>query len=133
VDLVILVSGTMMRHAEASDGRLIPKAVFFEKRLSFAPNVPTVKEVGLDVPKEIMPLLSFDIVYAAPYGLPADVHKVLNEAIEKTLRDVSFAELMEKAKLPVSELSSNEMQNRAIELYKVMPKYIESIRRGIGS
>jgi hypothetical protein len=39
---------------------------------------------------------------------------------------------MEKVKLPLSILSSEEMQSRAIELYRVLPKYADSIRRTIG-
>ena len=131
VDLVITAGYTLLRQAESSGGRLIPKVVFAENRLSVAPNLPTAKELGISVPKEILTLMTFDAVFAAPYSLPADVHKILNEAIEKTLRDPSFIKEMENAKVPVAMLPSEEMQKRISEVSKIVPSYIEAIRQAL--
>jgi tripartite-type tricarboxylate transporter receptor subunit TctC len=131
VDLVITAGYTLLRQAEASGGRLIPKVVFSERRLSVAPNLPTSRELGIDVPKEILTLMTFDAVFAAPYGMPADVHKILNEAIEKTLRDPTFIKEMENAKVPVDMLPSEEMQKRISGVSKIVPTYIEAIRQAL--
>lgn len=131
VDVVITTASTLLRQAEASGGRLIPKVVFSESRLSGAPDLPTAKELGVDVPKEILALMTFDIVFGAPYGLPPDVLKTINDAIEKTLRDPAFVKTMETAKMPVAVLSSEEMQKRMSALAKVVPNYIEAIRQAL--
>lgn len=128
VDVVITTASTLLRQAESSGGRLIPKVVFSENRLSIAPDLPTAKELGVDVPKEILTLMTFDIVFGAPYGLPPDILKTVNEALEKTIRDPVFAKSMETAKMPVALYSSEEMQKRMSDLAKVVPNYIEAIR-----
>ena len=131
VDLVITAASTLLRQAEASGGRLIPKVVFSESRLPTAPDLPTAKELGVDVPKEVLTLMTFDNVFAAPYGLPPEIRKTINDAIEKTLRDPGFVKSMETAKTPVTLLSSEEMQKRISDLAKVVPKYIDAIRQAL--
>jgi tripartite-type tricarboxylate transporter receptor subunit TctC len=131
VDLVITSASTLLRQAEASGGRLIPKVVFSESRLSTAPDLPTAKELGVDIPKEILALMTFDNVFAAPYGLEPEIKKTLNDAIEKTLRDPGFVKSMETAKTPITVLSSEEMQKRISDLAKVVPKYIDAIREAL--
>ena len=130
-DVVIQVAATVLRQAEASGGKLIPVCVFTEKRLAVAPSLPTAKEVGADVPEDLMVLLSHDYVYAAPPNLPADLNKVLNEAIEKTLRDPAFNEDIKKAKLTVDMLSSAEVRKRISNLANVMPQYMEAVRKAL--
>lgn len=130
-DLVVTSGTTLLRQAESSGGRLVPKVVFDENRLPLASHIPTAKELGYRIPQEILTLMTFDAVFAAPYGLPPDVHKILNEAIEKTLRDPGFIKEMENAKTPVSMITSAEMQKRIAELSKVVPTYIEAIRQSL--
>jgi tripartite-type tricarboxylate transporter receptor subunit TctC len=131
VDVVITTASTLLRQAESSGGQLIPKVVFSESRLSSAPDLPTAKELGVDVPKEILTLMTFDIVFAAPYGLPPEIQKTINDGIEKTLREPGFVKGMETAKLPVTLLSSEEMQRRMADLARVVPKYIDSIQEAL--
>jgi len=131
VDLVIQVGGTVLRQAEASGGKLIPLAVFSEKRLDVAPNVPTAKELGLDIPPEIMLFLTYNYVFTAPYGLPADVQKTLNEAILKTLQDPAFVEQLNRAKLTVDFVPPEEVRKEIAGFSKVVPQYIEAVRQAL--
>jgi tripartite-type tricarboxylate transporter receptor subunit TctC len=131
VDLVITTAGTVLRQAETSGGRLIPKVVFSESRLPFAPNLPTAKELGVDVPKDILTLMNLDTVFAAPYGLPSEIKKTLNDAIEKTWRDPEFEKLMLNAKLDADMLPADEMQKRMTGLAKIVPNYIEAMRQAL--
>ena len=131
-DVVIQVSATVLRQAEASWGKLIPICVFADKRLEVAPNLPTAKELGIEVPEDLMVLLSHDYIYAAPPGLPADIYKVLNEAMEKTLRDPAFGEEIKKAKLSVDLLSSEEVRKRISRLSNILPQYKDVLKQALG-
>lgn len=131
VDLVITAGATVLRQAESSGGRLIAKGVFAENRISVAPNLPTAKELGVNVPQGILALMTFDAVFTAPPGLPTDVHKILNEAIGKMLHDPNFIKELENAKIPVAMLPPEEMQKRISEMAKSLPSYIEAIRQAL--
>jgi tripartite-type tricarboxylate transporter receptor subunit TctC len=79
-----------------------------------------------------MVMLSRDYIYAAPPGLPADIYKVLNEAMEKTLRDPAFGEEIKKAKLSVDLLSSEEVRKRISRLSNILPQYKDVLRQALG-
>ena len=127
-DVVINVIGTVLRQAAGSGGKLVVKALFSENRLSLAPDLPTAKELGYPVSKDILALLSFDYVFSAPPGLPADLYKILNEAIEKTLRDPSFIDQLNKAKITVDPLPTQEMQKRIEGVVAIVPQYRKALQ-----
>jgi tripartite-type tricarboxylate transporter receptor subunit TctC len=72
------------------------------------------------------------MIYVAPYGLPADVHKVLSEAMGKTIRDPGFVEQIGRGKMTVDFLTSEGVQKYISGLSKVLPRYIEETRQTLG-
>jgi tripartite-type tricarboxylate transporter receptor subunit TctC len=128
VDIVTQVARTVIGQVKASGGRLIPLAVFTEKRLSTAPDVPTIKELGITIPEQIMPLLASDNVFVAPPGLPADVHEILNGAIEKAIQDPDFAEKVTRAGRTVAVLPPDKVKQRISNASQIMPQYLEAMK-----
>jgi tripartite-type tricarboxylate transporter receptor subunit TctC len=129
VDVTPLLSGTMFQQVESSGGKIIPLGVFSEKRISEFPNVRTFKEAGINMSKSLLQLLDYDTAFAVPYGVPADVLKILTEALAKTIADPEYIALMEKVKYPVNAMSAAEMKIRATEIKNAFPNYIEKIRK----
>jgi tripartite-type tricarboxylate transporter receptor subunit TctC len=132
VEVVVQVTGTVMRQAEASGGRLIPLVVLTESRIPIAPNLPTAKELSVDFPENAKILLSYDYVYAAPYGLPPTIYKVLSEALDKTIHDRGFVEEIDRAKLAVAVLTPEEVQKRISVLQQSIPQFLETVRKALG-
>ena len=132
VDVVFQVAGTVLRQAEARGGKLIPNVIFADKRIPFAPNLPTVKELGVGVPEDIMTLLAYNLSITAPYGVPDDVVKILGEAIEKTLRNQDLIKKIKRAKITVDLLSPVELQKKIQMLSRIMPLYIEAVQQALG-
>jgi tripartite-type tricarboxylate transporter receptor subunit TctC len=85
-----LTDSNLTQKGKADAGQLKFLAVGTEKRLTEAPNVPTLKELGVNV------------VYAvtrgvtAPKGTPADVLAKLEAACQKATSEPKFAEDMSK-------------------------------------
>ena len=129
VDIVTQIAGTVIGQAGASRGRLIPMVVFAEARLSAAPDVPTAKELGIDIPEEIMALLANDNTFVAPPGLSSDVHAILGEAIQKAIHDPGFAEKVTRAKRTVDPLPPDQVKGRLTKALNVMPRYLEAMRK----
>ncbi|MEW6263666.1 MAG: tripartite tricarboxylate transporter substrate-binding protein [Thermodesulfobacteriota bacterium] len=101
-DITVQIASTVVRQVEASGGKLVALATLGESRFANAPNVPTLKELGITIPAGLMPLLSYDYMYAGPPGLPEGLVKILNTAIEKTVADSEFVAILTKAKLPIA-------------------------------
>ncbi len=130
-DVVAQSFPTVVRQAEASGGRLIPLTVFSDKRASIAPNLPASKELGIIFPEDLKALLSYDYGIAAPPGLPADIKKILLEAIGKTFGDPNYLQDLMRAKYEPTILSSEEMQKRVGLVAVALQRYKETIRQVI--
>jgi len=76
--------GALRSHIEA--GSLRPLTVFLDEKLSQVPDVPSIAELGYD-----MPYVSSMGLYG-PRGLPDSVVKRLEDAIKKVTEDSSFKE-----------------------------------------
>lgn len=89
VDLVLGYASALMPQADA--GKLVPLAQLSEKRASVAPDVPTLKEGGVDL------VLPPNIGIWAPEGTPAEVVKKLSEAARVAAESKSFVEFGKSA------------------------------------
>jgi putative tricarboxylic transport membrane protein len=75
IDLAVSNPGEALELAKA--GKVLTLGVFAEKRLSGAPDVPTLKEQGLDA------IYVQNRGLVAPGGIPEDARKVLEDALLK--------------------------------------------------
>ena len=83
-------------------GTLRISALFSEKRLEKFPNVPTVKEQGIDFTMGQWRGL------AAPKGTPAGVIKILHDAFKKWMEDPQFVENAKKMSVNLSYLGPDD-------------------------
>jgi len=83
VDIAGYALGAARTHARA--GKVKPLAVNSEKRLASVPEVPTLKELGIDVSYRSW------FAFYAPAGTPADIVRRLNTEIGRLVLDPQFA------------------------------------------
>lgn len=107
VDFAIVNVGEAKGQLDA--GELVPLAVMAEKRLAAIPNVPTLKELGIDA------VMGSWRGLAAPKGTPADVLKILEEAFTKAMNEQGFKDFMQKAAFNVDYKNSGDFWNFMVE------------------
>jgi tripartite-type tricarboxylate transporter receptor subunit TctC len=84
--------------------RLRPLANFGTKRLASLPDVPTLKELGIDAEYFIWAGLT------APAATPAAVQQKLRDSVRQAVRDPDFSGAMTKLETPVNYLDAPEFQ-----------------------
>ncbi|MDL2209920.1 tripartite tricarboxylate transporter substrate binding protein [Desulfovibrio sp. OttesenSCG-928-O18] len=119
IDLVVAHPVELLNHVKA--GNMKPLAVFEEKRLEEFPDTPTCLEVGIDHSGA-----SWKGVIA-PKGLPADVKKVLVDAVGKTIQDPAFIKKMKDLGETVTYMNSEEMQAMAFKDAQNMEEVIRAL------
>ncbi len=100
--------------AVASDGARSP----------MFPNVPTSKELGfpgLEVP--------YRVGLVGPPGMPADVVKVLTDAMEKALADPGFKADFDKAKLIPEPMLPAAFKQSNVDLLKALQDVVPSMKK----
>lgn len=132
VDLVITPGATLIRHASASGGKLIPILTFAENRLWFATDIPTAKEKGFNISEGLMAALDIHYFFVAPYGLPAEVSKLLNEAVQKMIQDPGFAQDLEKVKLKLAVRSPEQVQKTMQTMLDIGMQYKDVLVQSAG-
>lgn len=94
IDLAVSNPGEALELAKANKIRNL--GVFSEKRLSGAPDVPTMKEQGLDA------LYVQNRGLVAPTGIPEDARKVLEAGLHKYFQSATFKKYIEDNMLSVA-------------------------------
>lgn len=100
IDLAVQFPGQFVSHVKSGDIRMI--AMTADERLSAYPDVPTVKEQGVDVS------LSMWRGLAAPKGTPDAVVKKLEAAAKKATESASFKSALTKLSAEVSYLPADK-------------------------
>jgi tripartite-type tricarboxylate transporter receptor subunit TctC len=90
------------QHVKAGSVRML--AVTARERLTAFPDVPLMKEVGVEI--DMGPWLGF----LAPAGTPSDVVEKLNGAITASIAEPQVAEVMKKMTMVIDKMSSAEYQ-----------------------
>lgn len=80
-------------------------AVFTEERLQEIPDVPTLKEKGIDFSDSSTRALFI------PKDTPADIKNALHDGFKKTLEDKSFRAMFKKLSEPVSYMDGTAFQD----------------------
>jgi len=107
VDAVFVTFPTVMKSSGVEQRKLMPVLVTSQERQAKAPEVPCAKDVNLGVPEAI---LSMQILLAAPADTPAEIVRVLGEAVYKATTDSEYLAQMEKAGLMPAPLAPDQVQ-----------------------
>lgn len=81
--------------SQVKAGNLKALAVFSEERIDLLPDVPTAKELGVNV------ISGSSRGYSAPKGLPEEIKEKLYDAFKQLEDDPAFVEGLEKVALPM--------------------------------
>jgi len=98
------VGGPAVMIGQVKAKRLRPLANFGDKRLASMPDVPTLKEVGINAEYFIWSGLM------APAGTPPAIIQTLRDAVRQAVQDPDFKNAMAKVETPVSYLDAPEFQ-----------------------
>ncbi|WP_110656757.1 tripartite tricarboxylate transporter substrate binding protein [Salinicola halimionae] len=104
-------------YGQIQSGNLRALAVFSEKRLTSLPDVPTMKEKGVDV------VAGSSRGYSAPAGIPDEARQQLIEAFETLAKDPDFQAQAEKRAMNLDVVTGDD--------YRAMIDQMESDYRGI--
>jgi tripartite-type tricarboxylate transporter receptor subunit TctC len=98
------VGGPAAMIGQIKGGRLRPLASFGNKRLASLPEVPTLKELGIDAEYFIWAGL------LVPSATPPAVQQKLRDSVRQTVQDADFRNAMAKVETPISYLDAPEFQ-----------------------
>ena len=101
-------------------GRLVPIAVMAPERLKDLPNVPTLKEVGL----EPVNRMAFYGIYG-PKNLPKDVVDKVHDAVKKTLEDPTVRARIEETGSIIVGNAPAEFAQQIKEEHDIYHKVVE--------
>ncbi|RSL33157.1 tripartite tricarboxylate transporter substrate binding protein [Salibacterium salarium] len=82
-------------YSQVKEGNLKALAVMSEERMELLPDVPTLKEQGIDL------VTGSSRGYTAPKGIPEDAKQKLYDAFEQLSEDSEFKESLEEVSLPM--------------------------------
>jgi tripartite-type tricarboxylate transporter receptor subunit TctC len=100
----VTVGGPATMIGQIKGGRLRPLANFGDKRLASLPDVPTLREVGINAEYLIWSGLM------APAGTPPAILQKLRDAVRQGAQDPDFKNAMAKVETPVSYLDAPDFQ-----------------------
>ena len=95
-------------------GRLRLLASFTESRWEAAPDVPTVYEVGYE-----LPVKASTLSIAVPKGVPKPILDKLEEAFKKSMNDPEFLDILKKVYVTPVYRTPEEYKKEIEDIYKV--------------
>jgi tripartite-type tricarboxylate transporter receptor subunit TctC len=108
-------------HVQAGKLRII--ALFADKRFQMFPDVPTVKEQGINFAMGMWRGL------VVPKGTPADAVKKLHDAFKKGMNDPSFKEKAKEMAVNLSYLGPNDFGNLMAHDDEFFGKLVQEIKK----
>jgi tripartite-type tricarboxylate transporter receptor subunit TctC len=114
------IAGTVKRQISSLGGKLKPALIIGGDRDPSLPDVPTAREMGLNLEEEAF---IFRHVLVGPPKIPEEVKKVLNEALDKAMRDPQLAPQMAKVGYPAVPVLGGDLKKLVEEAIKVVEKY----------
>ena len=99
-------------------GKLRPLLLFGDERDPYLPDVPTPKEIGLNIPS--MPALRGA---EAPPKTPAAFVRALEAGFEKAVKDPAFVEWAKKRRMVLRSFTSQEFGKILLDTYPQVEKY----------
>ena len=104
VDMYLELASLFIPHLTADNPRIRALAISAENRISALPDLPTFKELGIDLVGSNW----FGIV--APAGIPEDVLTKLNDAVNTALNDENYRKIVESQGANVAGGSPEEFR-----------------------
>lgn len=121
VDFTITNPGEALSQIKA--GQLRPLAVMADDRLENLPDVPTLKEEGIDVVSGTWRGL------AVPKETPQEVKDILSDAFKKACEDEQFVNFMEKATLGIYYLDAEEFRTFIDKDTELLSEIVDEIKK----
>ncbi|AEE92224.1 conserved exported protein of unknown function [Tepidanaerobacter acetatoxydans Re1] len=121
VDFTITNPGEALSQIKA--GQLRPLAVMADSRLENLPDVPTLKEEGIDVVSGTWRGL------AVPKGTPKEVKDILSDAFKKACEDEQFVDFMEKSTLGIYYLDAEEFRTFIDNDTELLSKIVDELKK----
>src|SRR5712692_5315876 len=100
----VTVGGPAAMIGQIKGGRLRPLATFGSKRLASLPDVPTLKELGIDAEYFIWAGLM------APAATPPAIQQKLRDSVREAVQGPDFRNAMAKVETPINYLDAPEFQ-----------------------
>ena len=119
VDALASGAGPVLKHIKA--GGLRALATWGDKRLAALPDVPTLKELGLDVEYYLQ------VGIVAHKETPAPALKVLREAVKQAVKDPEFETAMANLGTTLSYLDANDYQKSLAKDLKFINETLQRI------
>ncbi len=104
-----------------SSGKMRALAVFSEERLPELPDVPTLKEKGIDFSDSSTRALF------VPKGTPPEIKAALHDGFKQTIEDKSFVALFKKLGEPISYMNGDEFNKILTQQKDFYGKVLEAI------
>src|SRR5882724_4501752 len=118
----VTVGGPATMIGQIKGGRLRPLANFGDKRLAALPEVPTLREVGINAEYFIWSGLM------APAGTTAAIQQKLRDAVRQAVQDPDFKNAMAKVETPVSYLDAPDFRKFWDEDAKKLAEVVKQIK-----
>ena len=116
------VGGPAAMIGQIKGGRLRPLASFGGKRLASLPDVPTLKELGIDAEYYIWAGIMI------PAGTPSAVQQKLRDSVRQAVQDPDFRTAMAKVETPVSYLDAPEFRKYWDEDAKKLAEAVKRVK-----
>ena len=117
-----------MRMVRANEGKLLPMFVAASERVSQIQEVPSSKELGLNLEESV---LGYSHILVATPNFPAEVKKIWEETLNKVFNDPEWAVQMNKAGYPPSGLIGEKLTSGVMATLSATAKFKEIIT-GLG-
>lgn len=121
VDFTITNPGEAISQIKA--GQLKPLAIMSDDRIESLPDLPTLKEEGIDVQSGTWRGL------AVPKGTPQEIKDILSNAFKAACEDKKFVDFMEKSSLGIYYLDAEEFEKFIEKDTNLLSEIVEEIKK----
>lgn len=97
---------SVIRAAQANEGKIIPLFVAGNERVPQIKDVPSSKDLGVNLDDSV---LGYSHILVAPAGMSPEIKKMWEDTITKVFNDQEWKGQMDKAKYPPAPLSGDKL------------------------
>lgn len=121
VDVTLIGTTAIAPHYLSGDFKIL--TISTDERFSLCPDVPTMKELGIDPPQQ-----SWTGLFV-PKGTPENVIKRLRDAVEVAIEDPDFVDVMESIYTPICFYDTDELGNQVDETNQYLESTINELEK----